>query len=180
MEETLFIKWFFGIFLSLWTIGTFTIAFKFFYRYLKEEKKCTMETVGKVKDYERITRGKSVRLPIISFEVNGQEYKTIGPRYKWFKTVKTKNPLHINTKQEHAIDPYDQIFRQKITGSNIILKNPMQELFPVGSTVPVFYDPRNPKLSYVLRYCNQKWLFWLLISVGVIAFILNIILLLFL
>lgn len=180
MEETLFIKVFFGIFLSLWTIGTFFIAFKFFYRYLQEEKYCTSETVGTVRSYEWISRGKGVHLPIVSFVVNGEEYKTVGPRYKWFKTVKIKKTLHINTKQEYKMDPYEQTFKQKITGSGMVLKNPMQELFPIGSTLPIFYDPNNPKLSYVLRYCDQKWIFWLLLSVGILALLLNILLQLFL
>lgn len=42
-----------------------------------------------------------------------------------------------------------------------IVKNPLVELYPIGSEIDVYYNPDNPKLAYVLRYCNKKWEFWL-------------------
>lgn len=176
MDETLFIKNFFGLFLGLWTVVLLFIAFKFFYKYLKMEKNCTAETFGTVAGYEWINRGGGVHLPIVNYVVDDKEYKTVGPRYKWYKMVKTKKPLTLNTTQKFTTDIYADTFEQKITGSGFIVENPMQQLFPVDSTIPVFYDSNDPALSYVLRYSGQKWLFWLLLSVGIMALILNIIL----
>lgn len=42
-----------------------------------------------------------------------------------------------------------------------IVKNPLVELYPIGSEIDVYYNPDIPKLAYVLRYCNKKWEFWL-------------------
>ena len=58
-----------------------------------------------------------------------------------------------------------------------IVKNPLVELYPVGSEIDVYYNPDNPKLAYVLRYCNKKWEFWLTFFGGVLVLVLDIIIL---
>lgn len=58
-----------------------------------------------------------------------------------------------------------------------IVKNPLVELYPVGSEIDVYYNPDNPKLAYVLRYCNKKWEFWLTFLGGVLVLVLDIIIL---
>ncbi|WAW15374.1 hypothetical protein [Peptostreptococcus equinus] len=48
----------------------------------------------------------------------------------------------------------------------------MEELYSLNSEVDVFYDDKNPRLAYVKRYCDKKYLFWLgLINVLVILII---------
>lgn len=173
MEEIAILKLIFGIFLALWTIGLIFIAFRFFFRYTKEKEQCTKETVGEVVGYEWFSRGNGLRLPILTFVVDGKEYKTVGPRYKWFKTIKVRKP-GLKTDQKYTTDIYSQTFNHKITGSGMIIKNPMQELFPIWSTLPVFYDPKKPKLSYVLRYCELGWLFWVLLILATITILVNI------
>lgn len=42
-----------------------------------------------------------------------------------------------------------------------VYKKPIESLYPIYSDIDVYYDPKNPKLSYVLRYCNKKLLFYL-------------------
>ena len=59
------------------------------------------------------------------------------------------------------------------------LKNPIEELYPIDSEIDVYYNPENPKLSYVLRYCNKKWTFWLTFFSGVLVLVIDIIILLF-
>lgn len=167
------LKLIFGIFLAIWSVVLFFIAFRFFYRYTQEQKRCTVKTEGEVVGYEGFSRNNGISLPILKFEVNGQEYKTVGPRYKSFKTVKIRKPS-LKTGQEYTADIFSQTFSHKITGSGMVVRNPMQELFPVGSTLPIFYDPENPKLSYVLRYCEQAWLFWMTITFAIITVIINI------
>ena len=37
----------------------------------------------------------------------------------------------------------------------------MDKLYQIGSEVEVHYSPENPKLSYVIRYCNKKSAFYI-------------------
>ena len=37
------------------------------------------------------------------------------------------------------------------------------------------YDPENPKLAYVKRYCNKKWMFWTMFLTSILVLIMDII-----
>lgn len=173
MEETAVLKLVFGILLTVFSLVLFFIAFKFFYRYTQEEKKCTKETIGTVVGYEWFSRGNAIHLPILNFSVDGKEYRTVGPRYRSVKTIKIGYPS-LKTKQEFSTDIHALTFEHRITGNRLVTKNPMQELFPIGSTLPVFYNPNNPKLSYVLRSSRQAGMFWLTFIAAVVLVIVNV------
>ena len=50
----------------------------------------------------------------------------------------------------------------------------MQRLFPLYSEIDVFYDENNPKLSYVLRYCDRRFWFWFMLVVAIIILVIDI------
>ena len=82
MEETTIIKIVFGIFLTIFSVVLFIIAFKVYYKYLIQEKRCKARTKGIVKKYTLANRGgehSGVHLPIVYYEVKGKEYKVTGP-----------------------------------------------------------------------------------------------------
>ena len=58
-----------------------------------------------------------------------------------------------------------------------VRENPMAKLYPKGSEIDVFYDPMNPKLAYVLRYCDLKWTFWLTFISGIVCLLINVLIL---
>ena len=85
MDETQILKLVSGIFLSLGTAVLLLIAFKLYYKYLIQEKKCTAKTVGTVIRYTLATCGgenSPVCLPIVAYTVNGKTYKVVGPGQK--------------------------------------------------------------------------------------------------
>ena len=45
------------------------------------------------------------------------------------------------------------------------------------SEVDVYYDPSNPKLAYVLRYCNKKWTFYVLFFSAVFVLVTDLLIL---
>jgi len=49
----------------------------------------------------------------------------------------------------------------------------MEKIYPIGSEIDVYYDENNPKLAYVLRYCNRKWTFWLIFLSGLFTLVLD-------
>ena len=80
MEGIQIIKIVFGILLSLGAIVLFLIAFKSFYKYLIQEKKCTNKIKGIVKKYTLASRGgenSGVHLPVVFYTINGKEYKVV-------------------------------------------------------------------------------------------------------
>ena len=85
MDEIQSIKIIFGIFLSLGTTVLLLIAFKLYYKYLIQEKKCSAKTAVR---YMLATRGgenSAVCLPVVDYAVNGKSYKVVGSEYRGYK-----------------------------------------------------------------------------------------------
>ena len=163
MDETQTIKLIFGIFLSLGSAVLLLIAFKLYYKYLVQERRCTAKTVGTVMRYTIATRGgesSPVCLPVVFYMVNGKTYKVVGPEYKGYKIMTKSTPWSENNTRCREKNQILYINRS-MNSMFGFSRNPMTELYPVHSMVDVYYCPENPKLSYVLRYCDKKWAFWL-------------------
>ena len=163
MSEIQIIKLVFGIFLSVGSAVLLLIAFKLYYKYLVQEKKCTAKTIGTVVRYTWATRGgenSPVCLPVVAYTVNGKTYKVVGPEYKSYKIVTKSTPWSEN---HYSCCEKNQVLyiNRSMNSMFGFSRNPMAELYPKQSTVDVYYCPENPKLAYVLRYCNKKWAFWL-------------------
>ena len=58
-----------------------------------------------------------------------------------------------------------------------VYNNPIEELYPINSEIDVYYDPSNSKLSYVLRYCNKKWLFYLTFCSALLTLVIDLLIL---
>ena len=90
MSETLIIEITFGILLSIGSFVLFILAFKLFYKYIIQEKRCTSKVKGIIKKYTLATRGgenSGIHLPVVHYIVNGKEYKVVGPEYKAYKII---------------------------------------------------------------------------------------------
>lgn len=163
MSEVQIIKLVFGIFLSVGSAVLFLIAFKLFYKYLIQEKKCIAKTVGTVVRYTMATRGgdsSPVCLPVVAYTVDGKTYKVVGPEYRGYITVTKSSPPSENA---YGCHEKDQVLHIDQSMNSVVgfCPNPMERLYPKQSTVDVYYCPDMPKLAYVSRYCNKKWAFWL-------------------
>ena len=160
MSETLIIEITFGILLSIGSFVLFILAFKLFYKYIIQEKRCTSKVKGIIKKYTLATRGgenSGIHLPVVHYIVNGKEYKVVGPEYKEENQI-----LKINRTSNSFAGVYN---------------NPIEELYPINSEIDVYYDPSNPKLSYVLRYCNKKWLFYLTFCSALLTLVIDLLIL---
>ena len=49
-----------------------------------------------------------------------------------------------------------------------VSRNPMAEQYPVGTVLPVWFDPQKPQRSYVLRCVDNRWVFWMLLLLGAV------------
>ena len=165
MSDMEIIKIVFGIFLSLGSAVLFFLSFKLYYRYLVQKKRCTEKVEGTVKRYSFLNRN-GIYLPIVSYSVGGKNYKVTGPEYKAYKIISKSTPFSEN---ETGISEENQVLTIN-RASNYFVgfhRNPIEKLYPKNSEIEVYYDPENPKLSYVLRYCNKKWCFWLMFFAGI-------------
>ncbi|MBE5820850.1 MAG: hypothetical protein E7166_06380 [Firmicutes bacterium] len=175
MSETTIIKIIFGILLSLGALVLFILAFKLYYKYLIQEKRCTAKTKGKIRRYTLASRGgedSGVHLPIVFYNVNGKEYKVVGPEYRAYKTITKTSPMNKN-KMEYQEKGQILTIKRENNSFVAIQRNPIESIFPINSEIDVFYDPSNPKLSYVLRYCNKKNMFYLMLGSALLVLIVD-------
>ena len=114
---------------------------------------------------------------IVFYNVNGKEYKVVGPEYKAYITISKSSPFSKN-KMEYKEN--NQVLKINRTSNSFvgIYKNPIEELYPINTEIDVYYDPNNPKLSYVLRYCNKKWLFYLTFCSALLILVIDLLMLL--
>lgn len=171
MNEILITKIIFGVFLTLGGLVLIVLAFAIFYKYLIQEKRCTSKTEGTIKKYT-IANYNGIHLPVVYYEVSGKEYKVKGPEYKWIIT-KTKSTPFSKNKMEYQEKNQNLIIDRSVNSNFQIYKNPVQQLYPINSKIDVFYDPNNPKLSYVLKYCNKKIFFWIMLITGILVLIID-------
>lgn len=161
------------------TLVLFLVARSFF-KYLLMPTRCTAETTGKVIGYSHFTMSASgYAPPRVQYEVNGVTYVARGPLYSSYRTV-TRSAPWLHNRMRRPVDDKlrnDQVFRMDYdTNSAVSVKAPALEMFPIGGTIPVFYDPKRPKLAYVERFPHLRWVFWLSFSFAVACFVTGIVL----
>lgn len=175
MSEIEITKLIFGIFLSVFGIVLIFLAFLLFYKYLVQEKRCISKVKGIIKRYSFVSYG-GLRLPIVYYMVDGKEYKVKGPEYKWIIT-KTKSTPTSKNKVDYKVKGQSLIINCEVNSIVSVYKNPFYEKYPLNSEIDVFYDPNNPKLAYVLRYCDKKFCFWIMLISGIVILIIDIMIL---
>ena len=150
----------------------FLLAYLLFYKYLIQEKKCVTKTKGKVIRYSQIKYGEGVHPPVVEYFVGDKRYKVVGPEYKGSITKTTLSTFgeNRNTRFEET---ESQILRITKYQNSAVTRysNPLEEKYPIGSEVDVYYCPYKPKLAYVERYCNQKFWFWIMAGVSMVLII---------
>ena len=168
------------IILFLVEIGIFCFVFFYFgKRALFFEKLCKNTVQGKVVKYTFFNYGGSgnVRWPIVEYSIKEHTYNVIGPKYKGVVTVAKQTPWHeIKTEQDYWISEKGWIHIRVNANSSIrISNNIMEEMYPVGTNVTVYYNPKKPKEAYAGKYYTSKYSFYALL-IFVITLILAIIL----
>ena len=168
----------------VWWLAAFALVLflvaRSFFKYLLMPTRCTAQATGKVIGYSHFTMGASgYAPPRVQYEVNGVTYVARGPLYSSYRTV-TRSAPWLHNRMRRPVDDKlktDQVFRMDYdTNSAVSVKAPALEMFPIGGTIPVFYDPKRPKLAYVERFPHLRWVFWLSFSFAVACFVTGIVL----
>ena len=131
------------------------------------ESECTN---GTVTGYSAVCYGgenSAVHLPVVRYTAEGREYRVTGPRYRGYVSRTVRTPLAGNACRCYEKNGVLHIERSRnsIIG---VSRNPMAEQYPVGTVLPVWFDPQRPQRSYVLRCVDNRWVFWMLLLLGAV------------
>ena len=132
----------------------------------RNAKRCTQKTEGVIIRYSYALYN-GISLPVVEYTVDGNRYKVLGPKFRSAISNTISTPLGSivsDVKMDNFEDgEIPQVLRYKIYRNSFIslTKSPLEEHFPVGSKVAVYYDPKKPKHSYVERPLKPGRYAWL-------------------
>lgn len=133
----------------------------------KTVEQCTVTTKGRVIKYT-LWNNNGVHFPIIEYVVNGVKYNQ---RLKYGWVVKKSSSFNkVRTEVESDVKDGNLVIKSNAH----ISTNALKEHFPVGTELDVFYNPRNPAKSYVMRFVKNpaaKVFFFIGLAFVVLAFI---------
>ena len=111
-------------------------------------KRANQITIGKVTNYT-LLGNKGIYFPIVQYTVNDIIYNQ-RLKYSWIIT-KSSSFKNINPEIENNFLDTKLV----ISRNTHISRNVLQDKFPIGSELAVYYNPNNPKESYVLRFSKN-------------------------
>lgn len=119
--------------------------------------KSTENVLGTIVSYSY----NGTKAPVVEYFVNGKKYKNI-LRYSYVSRVSTPfNSIDTSAK--------DNVLHTKLRlkeNSMLSINTIMEENFPLGSQMEVYYNPRKPKLSYIQRYApSYLWILFLIVAI---------------
>ena len=132
----------------------------------RNAKRCTQKTEGLIIRYSYALYN-GISLPVVEYTVDGNQYKVVGPKFRSAISNTISSPVGSivsDVKMDNFEDgEIPQVLRYKIYRNNFIslTKSPLEEHFPVGSKVAVYYDPKKPKYFYVERPLKPGRYSWL-------------------
>ena len=105
--------------------------------------------------------------PIVEYIVDGIAYKR-QLEYRW--TVVKSAPW---MSRKAVADTPDLLSENLVIPRNSMVSytNVLEEAFPKGSTMTVWYNPQNPRESYVERFCNKDKLYKKLALLSLVLYI---------
>ena len=111
--------------------------------------KCTEVVNGQIVKHS--FPGDSRIRPVVEYIVNGKKYRTV-KKYNGFRKI--RHPLPVKDKIWEDKNGYLYVKN----GPAVNTKKLANEMWPIGSTMKVFYFANNPKINYVDRPIYNRFL----------------------
>ena len=143
------------ILVLLWV--TFNIIVK------RQNKLCTKKTDGIIKQYGFPGDGRVY--PIVEYFVNGTCYKA----KKKFRGIKTTQLSGVPVPMKSEIYEDEKGWLHVKTGAVANLRQLAEQLWPINSTIAVYYNPNNPKKCYVDRPISKSFTSMMFIIMGIVT-----------
>lgn len=128
--------------------------------------RCSVRTNGTVVGVSNLKAMDYLYLLNVEYEAGGRAYRLAGPKFSSVRYSVFKSPGK----------PVDAAFTSNLDGCTAetlptclkcrvdtnsavsVAHTPLLDLFPVGTEVPVWYDPSNPNTAYAFRWCRPtRW-----------------------
>ena len=109
----------------------------------KKMQACTMQTMGAVVDYR--FRGEGRMQPVVEYEAGGKTYRVLR-KFRGYVTVQKHNPAKPYQDSGAYVSKRDFLHVPMRAVTN--LRSMAQQLWPMGSSMPVYYDPARPERAY--------------------------------
>lgn len=108
---------------------------------------CTAVTTGFVEDY-RLFGGQDCDAiaPLVSYQVDGRAYEVLR-KFRSVSSVTVSAPWLPRAEAELWVTP-DDTLHVRAKGSSINYGAPASRLWPLGSPMPVYYNPAKPWQAY--------------------------------
>ena len=137
---------------SIYFLTAFFIYSYISKRFARRKNLATERVDGIVVGY---AYAKQVIPPIVEYIVDGVAYKR-QLEYRW--TMVKSAPW---MSRKAVADTPDLLGENLVISRNSIVSNTnvLEEAFPKGSIMTVWYNPQNPRESYVERFCNKDKLY---------------------
>lgn len=138
---------------------TYSLFFAF-YRSRKDSDR-TEKVIGRVERYTKIQYN-GVSLPIVSYQVKGQSYKVVGPKFRYTRNQTFSCPVHaIDSKVDSNLVTRENLpevldIWMESNGLASITKSSLLDLCPKGISADVFYKPNQPNQAYDQRPLVRK------------------------
>lgn len=110
--------------------------------------KSDAQTEGTVIGYSILQYNNAVNLPKVEYTVQGKKYHTYGPRY--FILTKTRKLPWNNNETNYLVKGKKLYINRNMNSVVGVSINPLSNLYPIGTKLPVHYWSKKPKRAYVL------------------------------
>lgn len=118
----------------------------FFSHSRKVKRSCTAQTTGKVVRYRCVGHDNGrTYAPVVEYSVNTMLYEA----YRRYKGVVHSHRTSFNKSECEIYVSKRDVLHVKCVGLSVDIGAAMQERWPLGSSMTVYYDPEDPKRGFV-------------------------------
>ena len=115
--------------------------------------KCSEKTEGRVIEYKKLAMGDNTRhaiTPVVEFDADGKSYRA----YRHYRGCKVVSKALPEGKKGEDLEAFsvtekDMFQRIRYAGMFYAYQSTANALWPLGSTLPVVYNPKKPKQAFV-------------------------------
>ena len=133
---------------------------------VRMQGRCSACTMGKVVGVSNMKAMDYIHLLNVEYEAEGKTYRVAGPKFSSVRYSIVKTPhkrvraTFISNLDGCTAETLPARLECRVDANSAvsIARTPLLDLFPIGTEVPVWYDPENPNTAYAFRWCRPiRW-----------------------
>lgn len=141
----------------VWGAAVWLCAYLFIFRKKGKGRRCSVHTTGTVIRYSTIQYG-GESLPVAEYTAGGRRYEVTGPKFRGYIRTTAFTPAgsvaadtdsNLTTREEL---PLTLKVKTRRNSFGSVYVSPLARLYPVGSSVDIYYNPDRPKEAFVQRF----------------------------